>query len=180
MFSTEISYRHRYTYAEHFIGKWLFFVMIALLQALILSLGNIFLLKAYVVAPVTFVLTSLLIALTRSTIVFTLVKVFWNIGKVLGVVLLVLQLTGSGWSFPVDLSPKFFQNISPFLPFSYAIASLREVVWGIIRDIYRANIYVLVGITIIMIILGLGVGPYTQEWVKRMSAKLNSTGLTPH
>ena len=39
-----------------------------------------------------------------------------------GIILLVLQVAGSGGTFPIQLNPKFFQVINPFLPFTYAIS----------------------------------------------------------
>ncbi|MCG9843620.1 hypothetical protein LHK17_05115, partial [Staphylococcus argenteus] len=42
----------------------------------------------------------------------------------------VLQIAGGGGTFPIQTTPQFFQNISPYLPFTYAIDSLRETVGG--------------------------------------------------
>ncbi|MFP3361376.1 ABC transporter permease, partial [Planococcus sp. SIMBA_143] len=63
-----------------------------------------------------------------------LVSVFGDIGKALVIVLLVLQIAGSGGTYPVVLLPEFFQVIHPFLPFSYAIDLMREAVGGIVWD----------------------------------------------
>lgn len=180
MFSTNLSYRNRYTFREQFVGKMLFFFIIVIIQATILALGNIFILKAYVAEPALFIFSTICISITRSAITFTLVKVFGNIGKVLCVLLLVLQLTGAGWSFPVELSPTFFQVIHPFLPFTYAIGMLRESVWGVVRDMYWADWYVLFWFVVGSLILWLAIWPHTQAMVERMNDKLNETGLTPH
>ncbi|VEF47649.1 ABC-2 type transporter [Bacillus freudenreichii] len=65
-------------------------------------------------------------------IVYTLVSVFGNIGKALAIVMLVLQIAGSGGTYPVVLLPEFFQVISPLLPFTYAVYLIRESVGGIV------------------------------------------------
>src|SRR5699024_5844658 len=66
------------------------------------------------------------------TVIYTFVSIFGDVGKAAAIILLVLQIAGSGGTYPVVLLPKFFQMISPFLPFTYAIGLMREAVGGII------------------------------------------------
>ena len=70
-------------------------------------------------------------------IVYTLVSVFGNIGKAMAIVLLVLQVAASGGTFPIQVTPPFFQAINPFLPFTYAISMEREAVGRIIWDFVK-------------------------------------------
>ncbi len=69
---------------------------IAIFQALIVSLGDIYLLKVYVSNKSIFILFSIFISIIFSMIIYTLVSVFGNVGKALGVILLVLQISASG------------------------------------------------------------------------------------
>ncbi len=55
----------------------------------------------------------------------------------MAIVLLVLQLSAAGGTFPIQVVPAFFQAINPFLPFTYAISMMREVVGGMLADIVR-------------------------------------------
>ncbi|CAM5264049.1 Phage infection protein OS=Lysinibacillus sphaericus OX=1421 GN=LS41612_08380 PE=4 SV=1 [Lysinibacillus sphaericus] len=80
----------------------------------------------------SFILFGLIISFVFITVVYTLVSVFGNVGKALAIVMLVLQIAGSGGTYPVELLPTFFQVINPFLPFTYAIGMMREAVGGII------------------------------------------------
>lgn len=89
---------------QKFFGKRLFFLTIALVQALIVSLGDLFLLKAYVAHPFPFIGVALLTAFVFSMIIYTTVATFGNGGKALVILFLVLQLSGAGGTFPVELS----------------------------------------------------------------------------
>lgn len=51
-------------------------------------------------------------------------------GKVLILALLMLQLAGSGGTYPVQTTAPFFQAIHPWLPMSYAVQGLRQVITG--------------------------------------------------
>jgi putative membrane protein len=58
-------------------------------------------------------------------VIFTLVTYLGDAGKLLSVILLVLQIGASGGSFPIELSPPFFRAIHDYLPISDAITALR-------------------------------------------------------
>ena len=68
-----------------------------------------------------------------TAIVYSLVSIFGNVGKAIGVILLVIQVAASGGTFPIQVTPPFFQYVNPFLPFTYAISALRETVGGIYK-----------------------------------------------
>ena len=57
--------------------------------------------------------------------------------------MLVLQIAGGGGTFPIQTTPQFFPNISPYLPFTYAIDSLRETVGGIVPEILITKLIIL-------------------------------------
>lgn len=117
---------------ERYIGKLFTFLTIGLLQTLIVTLGDRFIVDAYMAHPVWFVIFGLLISLVFMLIIFTLVSLFGDVGKAMVIVLLVLQIAGAGGTYPVVLLPELFQAINPFLPFTYAIDLMREAVGGII------------------------------------------------
>ena len=51
-------------------------------------------------------------------------------GRVVSLVLLMLQLSSSGGTYPVETTPVFFQVLHPFMPASYVVTGLRELVTG--------------------------------------------------
>ncbi len=69
----------------------------------------------------------LCIALAFMSIVYWLNLVLGKVGSFFSMILLVLQLGGSGGTYPIELSNGFFQTIHPWLPMTYAVNGLREV-----------------------------------------------------
>ncbi len=130
---------------ETYFGRYLLFLFIGLLQAFIICMGDLFLLKIYCVNKVAFVLVGLLASLVFTNIVYTLTLTFSDIGKAVAVILLVLQVAGAGGTFPVEVMPTFFKIINPVLPFTYGINCMRECVGGIYMANFRLDIlYLLV------------------------------------
>lgn len=140
---------------HHFyFGRGLTFLTIALIQAAIVSLGNIYLLGVDIHMKLAFVLFSLLISFVFVTIVYTLVSIFGNIGKGLAIIMLVLQISSSGGNFPIEVSSPFFQHIYPFLPFTYAVNLLREGLGGVVWHNAIMYMIVLICIALIFIVIG--------------------------
>lgn len=144
-----------YTLTQIYFGKLLLYLTISIIQALIVSLGDLYLLKIYCVNPALFVGGIVFSAITFTFIVYSLVSVFGNVGKVIGIILLVLQIAGSGGTFPIQLTPKFFQIINPFLPFTYSISFAREAIGGVvesvlIKDIVVSLIYIVISLLVVL------------------------------
>ncbi|MFW2488031.1 YhgE/Pip family protein [Clostridium chromiireducens] len=155
-----------------FFGRFLTLATLSLLQTIIIILGNFFIIKTYAVSPVVFLIFSMYVGLVFIMIIYTLVSVFGNVGKALALIIMVLQVSASGGTFPIQLTPKFFQNISPMLPFTYAIGGMREAEGGIIWSslYYNAgilSIYFFISI-IISIFLKEKVNKKSEKFVKRM------------
>ncbi|WP_071151016.1 YhgE/Pip domain-containing protein, partial [Bacillus mycoides] len=137
---------------EIYFGRLLTFLTIGLSQAFIVSMGDIFLLGTYVVDKFWFVLFSLFIGGVFVCIVYSLVSIFGNVGKSMAIILLVLQVAGSGGTFPIQMTPPFFQALYPFLPFTYAISAIRETVGGMLWDIVTRDLLVLSAFVVIMVV----------------------------
>ncbi|MED0968072.1 YhgE/Pip domain-containing protein [Bacillus paramycoides] len=137
---------------EVYFGRLLTFLTIGLSQAFIVSMGDIFLLGTYVVDKFWFVLFSLFIGGVFVCIVYSLVSIFGNVGKSMAIILLVLQVAGSGGTFPIQMTPPFFQAIYPFLPFTYAISAIRETVGGMLWDIVIRDLLVLSAFVVVMVV----------------------------
>ncbi|HDR5349624.1 TPA: YhgE/Pip domain-containing protein [Bacillus thuringiensis] len=140
---------------EIYFGRLLTFLTIGLSQAFIVSMGDIFLLGTYVVDKFWFVLFSLFIGGVFVCIVYSLVSIFGNVGKSMAIILLVLQVAGSGGTFPIQMTPAFFHAIYPFLPFTYAISAIRETVGGMLWDIVTRDLLVLSAFVVVMIVAAL-------------------------
>src|SRR5699024_11538937 len=83
-------------------------------------------------APVLFVVFGLLISAVSITIIYTLTSVFGDVGKAGAIILLVLQIVGSGGTDPVVLLPEFFQMVNPLLPVTCAVDLMRVTIGGFV------------------------------------------------
>lgn len=157
-----------YTSTDIYFGRFFTFLTIALLQSVIVTLGDLYLLKTYVANPLLFVLFGLFLSATFMLIVYTFVTIFNNVGKALAIILLVLQIAGSGGTFPIQLTPPFFQAIYPLLPFTYAISLLREAVGGVLWDLVLKDFAMLTVFIVSTLLLGL----LLKEPINKLSAPL--------
>ncbi|NFI07930.1 YhgE/Pip domain-containing protein [Clostridium botulinum] len=162
---------------EKYFGRYFTFMTIAIFQALIVSLGDIYLLKVYVSNKSIFILFSIFISIIFSMIIYTLVSVFDNVGKALGVILLVLQISASGGTFPIEVTPGFFQRINPLLPFTYAVSGMREAVGGVIEGILLRDIIILLIYFTLSILLALLLKKKLEKANKNFVKKFKESGL---
>ncbi|WP_010677350.1 YhgE/Pip domain-containing protein [Bacillus timonensis] len=139
---------------DEYFGKVLTFLTIGVLQTIIVTAGDMWLLGVEVESPFYFILFSIFISLIFVMMIYTLVSVLGNVGKALAIVLLVLQISSSGGTFPVVLLPNFFQYIHPYLPFTYAISLTREAVGGIVWETVYYDLFILTLFGIAAIIFG--------------------------
>ncbi|WP_232699580.1 YhgE/Pip domain-containing protein [Brevibacillus daliensis] len=156
---------------EVYFGRYFTFLTLAVLQSIMVTLGDIFILGAYVVNIFWFVLFGMILSAVFMLIVYTLVSVFGNVGKAMSIVLLVLQLAGSGGTFPIQVTPPFFQAIYPFLPFTYGISMMREAVGGIIWEIIYRDLFMMAVYAGIALVIGLAlkniINSSTSDLVKK-------------
>ena len=52
------------------------------------------------------------------------------VGKVVVIVLLMVQLASCGGTYPIQTTPAFFQAINPYMPMTYVVEGLREAITG--------------------------------------------------
>ena len=142
----------KYKPYEKYFGRWILFLVISLLQTLVITLGDMYILGTQAVSPYRFVFYGLLIASLFSSIIYTIVHLLGNVGKAICIILLVLQLGSSGGTFPIQMTSSFFQALYPKVPFTYSIGLLREAVGGVyIPAAQRDMKILLIGIVITLI-----------------------------
>lgn len=173
-------FKDNFKYYEVYFGKSLLFITISLFQALCVSVGDIYLLGTYASNKSVFILGSMFTGFVFMSIIYTFVSVFGSIGKVLGIVGLVIQLSASGGTFPIQVTPEFFQRINPYLPFTYAIQAMREATGGVIWEVVRKDIFILLlyvaGSILIALVLKEPINKSSVKFVKRFK----ESKLTEH
>jgi putative membrane protein len=75
-----------------------------------------------------FILFSMLTSLTFISIVQLLVTTLADPGRFIAIIVLILQLTTSAGTFPLELIPDILQRIHQWLPMSYSVAGFRAVI----------------------------------------------------
>jgi YhgE/Pip C-terminal domain len=165
---------------EEFWGKYLVFLTFGLIQGFVVCLGDIAVLGVRPKEPVLFVLLGMFYSGVFVMIVYSLVALFGNVGKAIAVVFMVVQLAGSGGTFPIEILPTFFQRVYALLPFTYAISAMREAVAGVMYDTLIKDLAVLSGYFLAFMMFGLK----TKKWVNmvsdKLAHKLAESGITGH
>lgn len=154
LLTTEVHEERNYKSREIYFGRFLTFVSISILQSLVVTIGNFLILGTYAASKGYFILFGVLISIVFTFIVYTFVSVFGNVGKGISIIFLVLQISGAGGVYPVQVTPSFFQTINPFLPFTYAISLLREATGGIIWTTVFHDLFILLIYIVLAILLG--------------------------
>lgn len=160
-----------------YFGRYLTFVLIGLLQTLIVTIGDITLIGVTVSSDFWFVVFGLFISIVFMSIVYTIVSVFGDVGKAIVIVMLVLQIAGSGGTYPVVLLPKFFQVISPMLPFTYAIDLMREALGGIVWARAIKDVVVLSSFGVGFILIGVFLKKAINKHTYKLMKKSKESGL---
>lgn len=123
-----------------YLGRSLTFLTFGLVQATIIALGDLFYLKIQCTNMGLFLVGAWISSFVFVNIVYALTVSFGDIGKAVSVIILVLQIGGSGGTFPIEVTPPFFRAIYPWLPFTYAINALRECVGGVYKNAFWLDV----------------------------------------
>lgn len=109
------------------VGKYLSFGFVGLLQAILVSVVVLGL-GLNPTSTVMYFTSIIFLSLVFIAIIQCLISLFGDAGRLLGIVLLILQLTACAGTFPLEIVPKFFKVINPYMPFTYSVELLREVI----------------------------------------------------
>ena len=138
-----------------YFGRGFIFVAIGIVQSLIVSLGMLFFLEIQCVHPLRFVIATVIVSFIFVVFLYTLTVSFGNIGKAFAVIIMVLQVGGSGGTIPIQLVPKFFRSVHPFLPFTHSMTAFRECIGGLYGHTYWLSLGKLSLFFVFSLILGL-------------------------
>ncbi|MBQ2320531.1 MAG: YhgE/Pip domain-containing protein [Lachnospiraceae bacterium] len=138
-----------------FFGRYLLFLVLSLVQALIIVWGDIYLLHIQCLYPAKFLLVSLIASITFSLLIYSFTLSFGDVGKAAIVVIMVLQIAGSSGTYPIEILPEFYQNIYIFFPFPYAINAMREAICGMYESDFTLCVIRLMLFAAAALVLGL-------------------------
>ena len=160
---------------QEFLGRFGIFALLSLAQSTLLCLGDLYFMGIQCMHPFLFLLAGWIIGLSFMLIVYTFTLSFGNVGKALSVILLVMQVAGSGGIFPIQMEGDLFQALYPYLPFVYSMKSMQACIAGIYGNEYVVSLLVLLAFTIPFWLLGLVLRNPTIKLNQWMREKLEET-----
>lgn len=143
--------------AEIFLGKSVLFILMAIIQAIFVIIGS-FVLGVQVNNPLEYSLFMVLVSVTFMIVMYSLCSALGNVGKIIGVILLVFQVAATSGIYPIEVTHAFsniFSIINPYLPVTYSVLGLREVLFGIYWSNFINDILVIVVFGIALFIFGI-------------------------
>ncbi|RTR32953.1 YhgE/Pip domain-containing protein [Robertmurraya yapensis] len=111
-----------------FIGKFLNLAVLAIIQAVVVSLFVLLVLNLEVGNSFAFILFACFVSLTFLTIIFFLVAAAGNIGRFIAFIFIVLQLSTTGSNLPIEMLPEGLRSLSNFLPLTYTNAGFKAII----------------------------------------------------
>lgn len=173
--STEPSKQYRSI--DRYLGRLSFFLILSLIQSIIISTGDLLLLGVTAKEPVLFILILMLCSIAFCILIFTLVSCFRTLGKGIAMFLLVIQIGGSGGTFPVQMTPTFFRTINSVIPFTYGINACREAIGGVYMQNLLGDIGALLLFAIIPLIFGIMFKEDINDLLEPLSEKFEKSFL---
>lgn len=144
-----------YKVYEEFFGRYAIFFLIGQVQTLVCVLGNLFFLEIQCLHPFLFWLAAAVSSFIFTLLIYTLVFVLGNIGEALAVIIMVIQVAGTGGTFPKEVLPAIYQKVYQFLPFPYCMTALRECVGGMYQNDYFISLLQLIPFAVLSLAIGL-------------------------
>lgn len=137
--------------------------LVALIQVGLLSLVVLKVLKLKVAALGVFIVLLIFTALAFAAVQSLLLLLFDDVGRFLGIVLLMLQLTSAAGTFPLKLLAPFFTLIHNWLPMSYAVNGLREAIVAGSVPVMVNSLAVLGGFALVPLLLIYLIAPAASQ-----------------
>ncbi|HDX9623348.1 TPA: YhgE/Pip domain-containing protein [Bacillus anthracis] len=136
-----------------FISKFGVLLSVGVIQAVVADVILLFGLGVEVQSIPYFILFSIVTSLAFIALIQCLVTAFGDAGRFIAIITLIIQLTTSAGTFPLELIPKFLQPFNAWLPMTYSVSGLKAVVSSGDFNFMWQNIGILM---IFIVVLSLG------------------------
>lgn len=111
-----------------FLSKFLILTVLGIIQALIADAVILGVLQLHVQSVPRFILVSIFTSFVFVTLIQMFVSMFGDVGRFIGILILIFQLTTSAGTFPLELIPKFLQHFNAFLPMTYTVQGFKAAI----------------------------------------------------
>ncbi|WP_220784672.1 YhgE/Pip domain-containing protein [Bacillus sp. BML-BC021] len=136
-----------------FISKFGVLLSVGIIQPIVADIILLFGLGVEVQSIPYFILFSIVTSLAFIALIQCLVTAFGDAGRFIAIITLIIQLTTSAGTFPLELIPKFLQPFNAWLPMTYSVSGLKAVVSSGDFNFMWQNIGILM---IFIVVLSLG------------------------
>lgn len=131
------------------VGGWLPFLAVSVVQATLLTLVVNLGLGLNPAHPVLMWLFMLAAAMAFSAIIQGVVALLGSPGKLVVLILLVLQLVSSGGTFPWQTTPEPLHVVHEVLPMGYVVTGMRHLIYGADLSMIVPTVLGLLGYTVL-------------------------------
>ena len=166
----------KYSPFEMYSGKLLLYIIMSILQACVTLIGA-YLLGVHVDNYPLFIFSAILVSVVFMILMYSIISAIGTVGKGIAVILLVLQISGTGGIYPIQIMHKVFQTLYPYMPMTYAIKLIREAQLGVVWSNYWPALAILLAIGIITVIVAIAIKEKADKRSKYFEEKLEESGL---
>lgn len=135
-------------------GKFLSYGAIGFMQAVLAS-GAVMLLGLRPNNVILYFLFNIFLSCVFIAIIQCMVFLLGQVGRLISIILLILQLTSCAGTFPLEVVPTLFKVLNPFMPFTYAVSGLREVISGVDYGVLTKDIIVLAAMLFVFLFISI-------------------------
>ncbi|MGO5066815.1 MULTISPECIES: YhgE/Pip family protein [unclassified Clostridium] len=166
------------TVRQKYFGKMLTFITLAAIQGIIVAVGDKVILGVYTINFPLMIMFSLVSSITFVIITYTLVALFSKFGNALAIVFMILQLAGSGGTYPIQVDPLIFRILQPFFPFTYSIGGFREAIGGPLVSSVLLDFSMLILMSIVFILIGFFLKASVHHKVNKFDENFKASGIS--
>lgn len=160
-----------------YFGRFGVVVLLSLMQTTLLGLGNMLFLKVQVADPLLFMTCFWVSGLAFAFMIYTMVVAFGNLGKAIAVLLLIVQVTACGGSYPLPIMPDFVQALSPWVPATHVVDALRDAMFGVYQNDFWVSTGKIVLFALPFLLLGLVLRKPLEGFMKFYVSKVEESKL---
>lgn len=123
-------FKEKKSVLNQWLSRGLLFISHAVIISTLLYSVTVWGMKIEIASHWRFYLAMLVWSLVSITMIGLLVMIFGNFGKFLGIVLLIVQLSSSGGTFPIETAGSFYQTLYNILPMAFVVTGFKDAIFG--------------------------------------------------
>lgn len=123
-------FKEKKSVLRQWFSRGLLFISHAVIISTLLYSVTVWGMKIEIASHWRFYLVMLVWSLVSITMIGLLVMMFGNFGKFLGIVLLIVQLSSSGGTFPIETAGSLYQTLYNFLPMAFVVTGFKDAIFG--------------------------------------------------